>query len=224
MRARSSTQADARHPQNNILVTQDGQACLGDFGIAGAFGDLWYDNLKLGTVRYMAPEQFLGDYILSGPIRSPSKESDVYSLAMTSFAVCSSLITAHPNVDVATPLYQVLTGIVPYGDFEGSNPYLAPHILSGRRPLRPTDPGQNRWLPDQVWDMITACWAYDPGQRSELSVVCHVLSTSSISTESVRLEQQNPRGESPVGLGSPQDTPKPGDSNTRKNKNLSIAA
>jgi len=81
-------QADARCPQNNILITQDGQACLGDFGIAGAFGDLWYDNLKLGTIRYMAPEQFLGEYILSEPIRSPSKESDVYSLAMTSFAVC----------------------------------------------------------------------------------------------------------------------------------------
>lgn len=86
-----SPQVDAWYVQSNILITRDGQACLGDFGIAGAFGDLWYDNLKLGTVRYMAPEQFLGDYILSGPIRGPSKESDVYSLAMTSFAVCYSL-------------------------------------------------------------------------------------------------------------------------------------
>ena len=41
---------------------------------------------KLRTARYMAPEQFGSDNRVS----SASKESDVYSLAMMSFTVCSS--------------------------------------------------------------------------------------------------------------------------------------
>ena len=56
----------------------------------------------------------------------------------------------------------------------------------GARPLRPTDPSQNRWLQDRVWNVITTCWDHDPGRRCELSVVCQVFSTPSIVVESVR--------------------------------------
>jgi len=79
---------DASHIQGNILITPDGNACLGDFGIAGGFPDSWGYRFKQGTVRYMAPEQFDNH----DGIDSPSKASDVYSLAMTSFTVRSSSI------------------------------------------------------------------------------------------------------------------------------------
>ena len=43
---------------------------------------------ELETLRYMAPERVS---LESGPIVvGPSKESDVYSLSMTSFSVCTS--------------------------------------------------------------------------------------------------------------------------------------
>jgi len=76
--------------QSNILVTQDGNVCLGDFGITGACGDFWFHGFrfKLGTARYMAPERFGYDYG-AGPA---SEASDVYSLAMTSLTVCSSSV------------------------------------------------------------------------------------------------------------------------------------
>ena len=74
------------HVQGNILITQDGQACLGDFGIIGAFKDLTYHDYKLETIRYMAPERLSR----VPTINSPSKQSDVYSLATTSFEVRSS--------------------------------------------------------------------------------------------------------------------------------------
>lgn len=82
--------ADAQCVQNNILITEDGQACLGDFGIAGTFTGYLYLFHEPETLRYMAPERFLCDITSFLVIRS-SKESDVWSLAMTSFSVCSCL-------------------------------------------------------------------------------------------------------------------------------------
>lgn len=75
-----------------MLITRDGRACLGDFGIADAFRGIiphhWY---KLGTLRYMAPERS-GEVLLLARVTDPSKESDVYSLAMASFEVCSFVV------------------------------------------------------------------------------------------------------------------------------------
>lgn len=120
----------------------------------------------------------------------------------------------------------MLTGVVPYGEFEGSNPYLAPHILSGRRPPRPTDPSQNRWLPNHVWDTITTCWSYDLKLRCELSVLCHVFSTSSLTIESAYLEQLNQRVESPLGLRDSQDSQSAnsGESSIRGGKTSDVEA
>ena len=81
--------------QNNILITRDGQACLGDFAIEGVFNDwpYWYDHLE--TLRYMAPERFaVKGYGIS--VTSSTKESDVHSLAMTSFSVRAS-VGNHPT-------------------------------------------------------------------------------------------------------------------------------
>jgi hypothetical protein len=45
----------------------------------------------------MAPESFVGDALWAQVTNHPSKESDVYSLAMTSFEVCSSVVN-HPII------------------------------------------------------------------------------------------------------------------------------
>jgi len=81
---------DTWYVQDNILITRDGNACLADFGITYRFT---YDGpcmFKLRTARYMAPEQFYRTTFETNGINPASKESDVYSLAMTSFTVCSS--------------------------------------------------------------------------------------------------------------------------------------
>jgi len=72
--------------QGNILITRDGNACLGDFGITTA--RRWLPMFKLGTIRYMAPER-LGS---GDRANLASKESDVYSFAMTSFTVRSTSV------------------------------------------------------------------------------------------------------------------------------------
>ena len=45
------------------------------------------------------------------------------------------------------------------------------NIRLGKRPPRPTDPSQNRWLQDRVWNTITTCWSDKPKQRYELSIM-----------------------------------------------------
>ena len=74
--------------------------------------------------------------------------------------------------------YQVLTGVLPH---DGSNERdITACIRRGERPSRPTDPTQNRWLDDPVWDVITTCWSDKPDQRCEPSVIHRVFSTSSL--------------------------------------------
>jgi len=87
--------ADAQCVQNNILITQDGQACLGDFAIAGGFAEYWCEHHQPETLRYMAPERISVRYD-TFLVKAPSKSSDVYSLAMTVFSVCTSFGN-HPD-------------------------------------------------------------------------------------------------------------------------------
>ncbi|KAF9649128.1 kinase-like protein [Thelephora ganbajun] len=137
----------------NILITQDGRACLGDFGISGTFGDPSFVRFKLGTARYMALEQA---NLLNS---SFSKKSDIYSLAMTSFTV--------------------LTGVLPYDGVHGHYS-LGLRIRSGERPSRPTNSDSTRWLQDSVWGMITTCWSEDPNQRWEVSAMYDLFSMLSL--------------------------------------------
>ena len=84
------TCVDPCHSQGNILIDEGGIARLGDFGITGIITDPTVvepgstTTSKPGLVRYMAPE------LLLDPMNRPSKESDVYSLAMAAFEVRSS--------------------------------------------------------------------------------------------------------------------------------------
>jgi len=84
---RLTPRANVRCAQNNILVTRDGQACLGDFAIVMPSEHI-YQFHHQETLRYMAPECIVHDWG-TFVVHRPSKKSDVYSLAMTSFSVCA---------------------------------------------------------------------------------------------------------------------------------------
>jgi serine/threonine protein kinase len=78
--------------QGNILITRDGKACIADYGILGVFKDLTYEEHKLETLRYMAPERLSEDLFRLTTVVGPTEASDIYSLAMSSFEVRSSVI------------------------------------------------------------------------------------------------------------------------------------
>ncbi len=79
---------------SNILLTQNGQAVLSDFGIAHIIGGTQYtaSGAFLGTVEYMAPEQGLRGYC--------DARSDLYALGV----VLYELLAQEPPFSGETPL------------------------------------------------------------------------------------------------------------------------
>jgi len=144
----------------NILIDDDGTACLGDFGITGVITDPTVvepgstTTSRPGVVRYMAPE-LLNPPQFSLPNSNPSKESDVYSLAMTA--------------------YETLTEVLPFGNARDG--IIIFHVVTGDRPPRPPN---TRWLKDQIWNMIMTCWSEKREQRWDIRAVYNQLSVSSI--------------------------------------------
>jgi len=77
----------------NIMLTNDGQVKVSDFGLARDVlqgRDIVGPGHSLGTPRYMAPEQALGE--------EPAASSDLYSLAATYYA----LLTGRAPFDAPT--------------------------------------------------------------------------------------------------------------------------
>jgi hypothetical protein len=93
----------------NIMLTNDGQVKVSDFGLARDVlqgRDIVGPGHSLGTPRYMAPEQALGD--------EPTASSDLYSLAATYYALLTGrapfdapsdreLMKKHVTEDVPDP-------------------------------------------------------------------------------------------------------------------------
>jgi len=78
---------------SNIMMTNDGQVKVSDFGLARDVlqrRDIVGEGHSLGTPRYMAPEQALGE--------EPTAASDLYSLAATYYV----LLTGRPPFDAPT--------------------------------------------------------------------------------------------------------------------------
>jgi len=167
---------DARRVQDNILITRDSQACLGDFGITGTFKVYPHDYLQQGTLRYMAPEHF-SDQGYHFVVERSSRETDVYSVAMASFSVCTSFGNASYYFVRSSRYNQVLTGVLPY---HGSNVKdMITDIHAGKRPSRPIDPSKSRLLEDPVWNVITTGWRDQPERRCKLSVMYRIFSRPS---------------------------------------------
>jgi len=84
-----------RHAQPNILISNNKNAVLCDFGLASITTDGDSENASSvnnagGSIRWMAPERLslFDDNQMGGQIRV-TKESDIYSLAMVVIEVCS---------------------------------------------------------------------------------------------------------------------------------------
>ena len=128
----------------NVLLTDDGQPMLLDFGIA--------EDLKLraggpaapvgGTVPYMAPEHLAE---VQGGAAAADARSDVYSLGVV--------------------VYELLTGRYPFRPPTGALADEAPRILAERQagppPLRPHNPEVTPGLES----VVRTCLAPDPAGR-----------------------------------------------------------
>ena len=127
---------------DNVLVGEDGEPKVIDFGIARALGHTGHDTSMtrtgqvLGTLQYMAPEQ------LSGKGGSADQRADVYALGVI--------------------LYELLCGQPPY-NLDGLDPLTAVTKLRDSSPKRPTvvRPG----LDHDLETVILAAVERDPVRR-----------------------------------------------------------
>lgn len=123
---------------SNILIDQEGEPHLADFGLAGLLDDeshlLTISGDMLGTPLYLAPE------LASGGTKASTVQSDIYSLGVM--------------------LYELLCGKPP---FTGNTPLAVMHAAATRDPVHPQilNPG----LSDDLCNIAMCCISYDPRQR-----------------------------------------------------------
>ncbi len=124
----------------NIMLRDDGNALLSDFGIARAAESATLMTATMGTPAYMAPEQILG--------RELDRRTDIYSFGIV--------------------LFEMLTGRRPFtGDERGitGTGTLARLREAHLRVQAPDPRSLNPALPPGLGDVVLRALAKDPAQR-----------------------------------------------------------
>ncbi|KAL0059515.1 hypothetical protein AAF712_013746 [Marasmius tenuissimus] len=126
----------------NVLVSDDGQCCVADFGLA----TIETESLKArihssasqavarGSLPWLAPELMNPDHIDVSNRRS----RDIYALGCT--------------------IYEILAGQTPFCE-KKMDVQIIMAVLTGSRPARP------EICPDWLWVIIESCWRNEPSRR-----------------------------------------------------------
>ncbi|KAF8581778.1 kinase-like protein [Ramaria rubella] len=130
----------------NILVNDNGEAALADFGLSvviAAAGDSATSTFTGGSVRWMAPEVLF----LSPHDASPKTcASDTYSYGSV--------------------MLEILTGEPPYKELSNDLQVLN-QVMQGYKPKRPLKPVVN----PGVWDLMERCWSVPASERPQMAFV-----------------------------------------------------
>jgi class 3 adenylate cyclase/tetratricopeptide (TPR) repeat protein len=124
---------------DNVWLTADGSAALGDFGIAHELGGerLTAEGIVVGTVRYISPEQIRGDEI--GP------SSDLYALGVT--------------------IYELVCGRVPFSGSDATQ-VLAQHLSAQPPPPSRVEPAVSLELERLILDLLAKTPAERPASAA----------------------------------------------------------
>jgi serine/threonine protein kinase len=159
----------------NILVDGNGHACLADFGFLAIVSDPANPTASSsyaigGTTRWMSPELLTLNQ--SGLKNSrPTKQSDCYALGMV--------------------IYEVLSGRAPFSQFH--HYVVIRKVVDGERPERPKG-AEGAWFSNELWQMLTRCWATKPKSRPSVAAVLECLERVSRDSESAPPETDEDLG------------------------------
>ena len=137
------------NPKTNILINNNGQACLTDFGLLTIASDEPTITSSIGatTAQWTSPELLVPNQFGLKESR-PTKASDCYALGMV--------------------IYEVLSGQTPFAHY--SNLAIVQKILDGERPGRPQGE-QGAWIADNIWWILEHCWKPQPSDRISAEAV-----------------------------------------------------
>lgn len=91
-------------------------------------------------------------------------QSDIYALAMTIYEVNFNYF----NLQRLTTGYKIMTGGQPFQNIRKSRK-LSNLVMSGARPRRPSEQAAiDRGLNNNLWDLLSRCWAHEPSGRPDI--------------------------------------------------------
>lgn len=85
-----------------------------------------------GSARWLAPE------LIEGNINSPTKATDSYAFAMTAL--------------------ELLTGKHPYANQKRNAAVIHEKVVKRLLPPRPRDDDADKWISNDLWGLMLACW------------------------------------------------------------------
>ena len=145
-----SSCSSSHFSQANILIKNDGRACLADFSLLAMASDqstFMPSCVEGGTIQWMSPELIDPESFGLTETR-PTKESDCYALGMV--------------------IYEVLSGQTPFSPW---NAFLVTNkVLQRERPKRPEGYRGARFTGD-IWGTLELCWKHEPGERTSVNAV-----------------------------------------------------
>lgn len=151
----------------NILVKNNGQCAIADFGLAVKYNSdsdeiQIAQNTRVGTRRYMSPEAL--DQSLDTKSFDAFKMADMYGLALVLWEVCRRCVTSTPTTKSAICEDYIL----PYHDVVPSDPtFQDMYEVVCVKNIRPPLPA--RWQNEDVLavlsKIIQECWHQNPAVR-----------------------------------------------------------
>jgi len=138
----------------NILVTDKFEAVICDFGMAKVVEDITEQSAsqtltKQGSARWLAPE------LIEGQITSPTFSCDIYSFAMT--------------------MFETFTLQSPYQGLKRDAQVIHRIFVEKRLPDRPVNEVGQRWVTEDVWNVMKTCWTFEPEGRPKMNLVADEL-------------------------------------------------
>ncbi|KAG6910902.1 hypothetical protein DXG01_006585 [Tephrocybe rancida] len=134
----------------NILVTQEHEACICDFGMSKVIEDVTEKSASAtltasGSARWLAPE------LIEGIVSSPTLAADTYSYAMA--------------------MLELVTGKHPFSNRRRDASVIHDIVVLKKIPIRPTESDVLPWLSDNLWALMTECWKVPAGLRPSMQQV-----------------------------------------------------
>jgi len=145
---------------DNVVIANDGQAQISDFGIAQILDPSSFMTLTQCNTRFTAPELMPVKETDLSDVR-PTRESDVFSLGMLLLQLFHG------------PDEKPRRGL-PYNHIPSSSGYdigMVKCIHAGERPQRT----RYNQMEDKHWNLMYSCWDSEPSQRPTIAQVRHAL-------------------------------------------------